>query len=621
MTTRRAVLGLAALLATGLGLGACGVPSDSAPIVVDAAPAAGDPVGQSGAVKLPGREGANTATELAKRFFQAGAAADWDADREENNRIRDATNYARQFLAQDVRSTWAPLNDVLVVDVRFIDNLDSVTVTADPVGVLLANGAVGKLDPVPTFPREMRFQAVSDNGNMVLRPAPGSVMPLNLVLSLDGLANLFEDRPVYYWDKSNQFLVPDRRYVARGLSDEKRIKRIISEWQDGPSDFLKRSVATQPIPTLIDNPVLDGGRMVVNVTPLGQEANQAEGLRRLAAQIRWSTHRGSTSVDLEIQVASRSQYKDTDDKYLLYNPSQPRQGQGSPDEDRLFAIQEGRVVAVSKDATSPSILQQPQNANVVQAAVNRANNAAALVRRVDGVLGLWLGRNAEPRFIQVNFPAAPKAMSRPSYVPGGRSRVLVAVDGALYDVAPDGVVQPVLNAPPDVTAVAVAPDGARVALVAGGQAVVASLDVSAAQASIGDYLVLNTLGIVPQSRGVGWLYEDRLVVCGTTTMAEVAIDNGRVENSTPKNVGAAQLSQVSAVPGNPFAGTRGGVVVDAGGQNTQQGYYAYVSGLVDIVPLGGPSASPSPSPSASSGTGNASPTPKLTAPFYVDDVK
>jgi hypothetical protein len=619
MTTRREVLGFAALLASGLGLGACGVPSDSAPIVVGEAPAAGDPVGQAGTVKLPTREGANTATELAKRFFQAGAAADWDADREENNRIRDAANYARQFLAQDARAIWAPLNQVLVVDAQFADNLDSVTVTANPVGVLLANGAVGKLDPAPPFPREMRFQAVSESGNMVLRPAPGSAMPPNLVLSLDGLANLFEDRPVYYWDKSNQFLVPDRRYVARGLSDEKRIKRILSEWLVGPSDFLKQSVSTQPLPNLIDNPVLDGGRVVVNMTPLGQEANQAEGLRRLAAQIRWSIHRGAASVDLEIQVASRTQHTDTDDKYLLYNPSQPKQGKDSSEEERLFAIMEGRVMAVSRDTTSPSILQQPQNANVVQAAVNRANNAAAFVRRIDGALSLWLGRNTEPRFIQVNGFGSPKAISRPSYVPGGRSRVLIAVDGALYDVSPDGNVQLVLNAPADVTAVAVAPDGARVALVAGGQAVVASLDVSAGPASIGDLLVLNTLGLVPQSRGVGWLYEDRLVVCGASTMAEVAIDNGRVENSTPKNVGAAQLTQVSAVPGNPFAGRRGGVVVDAGPQNSQLGYYAYVSGLVEVVPLGGPS--PSPSPSASTGTGNTTPTPKFSAPFYVDDVK
>jgi hypothetical protein len=354
----------------------------------------------------------------------------------------------------------------------------------------------------------------------------------------------------------------------------------------------------------------------VNLQPGGQEANQNNALRRIAWQIRWSLHGPSTTPDVEVQVAGREQLVDSDSTFLTYNPSQPRPGQGSPDEDRLFGVLDGRVVPVSPSATVPSILQQPENSGVVLAAVNRASNAAALVRRDEnGRPTLWIGRNnGEPRFVQASFPAAPAALSRPSFVPGGDGRVLIAGDGVLWDVTPDGVARSVPLAVGDVTAVSVAPDGARVALVAGGTAVVAPLDASGGLA-VGTPLRLYTPD-VPQVRGIGWRSEDQVVVGGPSALAEVTIDNGIQASIAPDNLAGGLVTQVASVPGNPFDGTSGSVVVEIG---NQQAYYAYRSGLVQIVPLPGTSASPSPSASASAGTDSA--VPRMSAPFYVDDVR
>jgi hypothetical protein len=615
MRTRSAALVLAVALMVPLGLAGCGVPSSGSPSVVGAAPAAGDPVNQAGTVRLPVRDGATTALELAERFFQAGAAADWDPDRDEDTRIDVAKRHAEQFLKPELRGTWPVGNEILVADATFTESLDSVTVRFVPIGVLEATGEVGPLRQGEAKEMVVRFQAETVNGTLLLSLAQGSSMPSNVILSLDGLRTLFEDRAVYFLDKTNRYVVPDRRYVNRGMSEEKRIRAIIKQWLAGPSEVLKKFVAPQTVLTQ-DNPSLDGNRVTVNLLPGAQEPNQNDALRRIAAQIRWSVHRGSSAPDVEIQVNSRKQYEDTGTGFLEFNPSQPRTDQGTPDEHRLFAVQAGRVVAVSPLAPSPSILLQPENSDVILAAVQRSNNDAALVRQLAGRLELWLGGGGtESAYVKAMFPGTPQTMSRPSFMPG-TGRVLVAVDGTLCDVALTGGVQPVTvpSAWGRVTAVSVAPDGARVALVVDGRAVAAPLDPTAAVASIGEPRVLSTPG-VSQAHGIGWLYDDRVVVGGASAMVEVAIDNGRIDPFAPANLAGSQLTQVSAVPGNPFDGTRGSVVVEAG--NPQQAYFAYASGLVPIVPLG----VPSPSASASAGTGGNSAAPKMSAPFYVDDVK
>jgi hypothetical protein len=600
------------LLVVLLAAAGCGVPGESDPFEEGPAPGAGDPVNRAGTVRLPTREGATTTLELARRFLQAGAGANWDPEQEESGRFDEAKAVALPFLVPEQRRIWTPTNQVVVVDVQLTESLDSVTAVLTPFGELEASGMIEPLSG--SWPQtELRFQAETVNGSLMLNLAPQSPpIPQYWPLSLDGLGTLFEDRPVYFWDKSGQFLVPDRRYVSRGISDEKRVRAIVDQLQAGPSNFLKGVVNPLPVNTTLDNPELNEDLVRVNFPPIGQEPNHDDALRRIARQIRWSVHRPGSSPRVQILEAGRAVYTDEGDEYLKANPSQ-RIGPGTPDETRLFAIQNGKVVPVSSTASSPSILQQEANTDVVLAAVNRPNNDAALVRQIGGRPQLWLSRgDAELRIAPVDFPGA-KAMSRPSFVPGTDGRVLIAVDNVLYDVAPDGGAQQIrLSLDGAVTAVSVAPDGARVALVVGGHAVVAPMDATTATVNIG---TLRPLYVLPgvAAVGVGWLYEDRLVVSGASAMAEVAIDNGRVEGITPANLAAAQVTQLSAVPGNPLEGTRGSVVVED--NSTQQAYYAYSSGLEPIRPLG----SPSPAPSASGGT-NAAP-PKLRVPFYVDEIK
>lgn len=615
-TRSAAVLVLAALLA----LAGCGVPGDSKPTAVGAAPGLAGTGNQPDNVVLPSPVGATSPSVLVERFLQSGAAADWDPARLKERRIPDAIEYAKQFLTPALRQGWKPDQGVLVVDPVVKPGLSSVEVDLRPVGVLDETGSLDRLPPQGvSLPSTFTFQtepAGTTGDDLLLSTAPDFLM-----LSLEGLAALFEVRPVYFWDKAKPYLVPDRRYVSKGISDEKRINAIIDQLVAGPSEFLKGVVSPPLVEATTDNPVLDDNRVTVNFATPPQGANPAEDVRRLASQIRWSVHRPSSQVTVEVQFDGRTQIVDDGDEYLRDNPALPRQGRSTLDDDRLFAVLDGKVVPVFGNASMPRVLEAPENANVAMAAVNRPNGTAALVRPgPGGMLELWV-RGPDTDFRRADLPPI-AAMSRPSYVAGTGGRLLIVAGGALYNIAPDGSRGDVRSSPGAVTAVSAAPDGARVALVTNGQVVVAPLDTTGGTMTIGTTRPLYLPGLT-DVRGIGWLFEHRIVVATAaplvSKLTDVAIDNGVLEDLTPENVGTAQLTQVSAVPGNPIDGVRGSVVVETAERGNRQGFYSY--DLLTAIPLP-PSATPSPAPSGSAGAGPGTPPVKrLVAPFFADDVR
>jgi hypothetical protein len=615
-TRSAAVLVLAALLA----LAGCGVPGDSKPTAVGAAPGLAGTGNQPDNVVLPSPAGANSPSVLVERFLQSGAAADWDPARLNERRIPDAIEYAKQFLTPALRQGWKPDQYVLVVDPVVRPGLSSVEVDLRPVGVL---DETGSLDPLPrqgvNLPSTFIFQtepAGTTGDDLLLSNAPDFLM-----LSLEGLEALFEVRPVYFWDKAKPYLVPDRRYVSKGISDEKRVKAIIDQLVAGPSEFLKGVVSSPLVEATTDNPLLDGNRVTVNFATPPQGANPTEDVRRLASQIRWSVHRASSQVAVEVQFDGRTQIVDDGDGYLRDNPALPMQGRGTLDDDRLFAVLDGKVIPVFANTSMPRVLDAPENANVVTAAVNRTNGTAALVRPgAGGMLELWV-RGPNTVFRRADLPPI-EPTSRPSYVAGTNGRLLVVAGGALYSVAPDGSRGDVRSSPGAVTAVSVAPDGARIALVTNGQVVVAPLDTTGGTMTIGTTQPLYLRGLT-NVRGIGWLFEHRLVVATAgpleSELTDVAIDNGYLDEITPTNLGATPLTQVSAVPGNPIDGVRGSVVVETADRGNRQGFYPY--GELTPIPLP-PSATPSPTPSGSASAGPGTPPVKrLVAPFFADDVR
>jgi hypothetical protein len=597
----------------------CGVPGSGEPEPLGNAPAVGGPVGLAGSVRLPEPDRLISPVELVQRFLKTGAAADWDPALRPEDRIRAAVTQGKLFLDQAGAAAWKPGTSINVVEVIgtptvTVDN--SVPVKLRQVGVLDATGALTPAgDPQI---REYTFRV--DTGSMLLTSVPDM-----LPLSLTGLSELFRVSPVYYWDPTDRYLVPDRRYISAGISDEKRVKTIVARVLAGPSEFLSQPAAVH-VPSVdkaLDNATLNGTNVVVNLPPM-PEKDLDRSLNRLATQLRWSLHPQRYSV--ELRPGGRDGHTFTGTEYLRANPSQPMDERN---ERRLFGAVNGKVIPIDPDVAPPSILSRPENSDVVAAAVNTRQNSAALVRQVGGgPRQLWVGRTPVDRsaaaFIHVaGLDGLVGPYSRPSYLPGAGDRVLIVAAGNLYDVDLGTGAVYAVNLPSPLAgalvAVSVAPDGVRIAMVTVSNVYVATIDPSKPPVTIGagSARQLRELYVAPliDLRGVAWNYEHQIIVGGRSGLMITAIDGGTLTSTGPNGLVGGQLTQLSAVPRDPVNNLGGGdVVIEVASTSAHRQSYVPYSQLVAVK---APAASrPSPAPSASASTPPSD--PRVTAAFYAD---
>ncbi|GIJ52984.1 LpqB family beta-propeller domain-containing protein [Virgisporangium aurantiacum] len=614
---RRLLRAALALMCVVVAAAGCGVPGSGEPEPLDDAPRVGRPVGPAGSVGLPEPATDISPVELVQRFLKTGAAADWDPALSPGERIPAAVRQAQRFL--DPMATWKPGNSITVVQVIGeltvgVDN--SVPVTLRQIGVL---DPAGFLIPAGRAPATYTLRV--DPKSKLLLNAPDNMLPL----SLEGLGTLFEVRPVYYWDLTGRFLVPDRRYISAGISDEKRAKTIVARVLAGPSLFLSQPtpvVQRPPFEKPLDNATLNGDNVVVNLPPAVPETDLEKSMDHLATQLRWSLHPERYTVELRIGGRDGRTYSGTD--YLRANPSQPLNDRN---ERRLFGAVSGKLVPIDPEVSPPSILGRPENSNVVAAAVNTKQNSAALVRQDGGgPRQLWVGRTPADRSAAtfthvVGLDGRIGPYSRPSYLPGVGDQVLIVADGNLYDVnlgtgEVTAVNLPLPSADP-LVAVSVAPDGARIAMVTASKVYVATIDSTKLPVTIGvnsaQELRELYVGNLVDLRGVAWNFEHQIIVGGRSGLMIAAIDGGALTSTGPNGLQGAQLTQLSAVPWDPINNLGGGdVVIEASAGGTRSSYFPY-SPIMRAVKAP-ESQSPSPSPSASATVSD----PRVTAVFYAD---
>ncbi|GAA1040075.1 hypothetical protein GCM10009557_60330 [Virgisporangium ochraceum] len=613
-----------ALGCVALAVAGCGVPGSGEPESLADAPGVGGPAAPVGDLKLPAPSRQSSPAELVNNFLRVGAAADFtNPGLRKEQRIPAAVEYAKQFLTPAGKEAWEPGDVITVIQVgEPIQTVDKFTVPYRRVGELDGDGTLTPLVGAPQN-EELEFKVApeGDSGPRLLASAPGKLLPL----SLEGLQEYFEVRPVYFWDLRGRFLVPDRRYLSKGITAEKRVNTIVARVLAGPSEFLEKAVVDPPVEASIGNATLNGNNVVVNL-PVSEQTDREDPLTMLASQLRWSLHPQRYSVDLKVGGRKVRTYSGTG--YESANPSQP-QTRGGRNEERLYAAVNGTVKPLEPGVTPPSILSRPENANVVAAAVNVRQNSAALVRRTSATAPpqLWVGRTpadqSAAQFRLAQFGGSISTFSRPSYLPGAGDRVLIVADNRLYDVdLGSGLASPVelpavIGAP---VAVSVAPDGARVAIVTATRAYVATLDPSKVPALInsgtGGSVREIFLGGLTNLKGVGWYYEHQLAVGGENGLVIAAIDGGALEAVGPVNLQGFRLTQLSAVPWSPATGDGGNLVIEAAGTNNAiQAYQPYRLNLDPLQPPPSP-AGASPAPSASGASAPLA--PKVTAPFYAD---
>jgi Lipoprotein LpqB beta-propeller domain len=541
-------------LSVALGATSCGVPGHT-DVVEDGAANGFVEGGYRGEEPPPGPEGTgNNVEEFVNRFLNA-PAGDWDG----------AAKRVKQFLSPEAATSWEP-REITVV--RLVNGKPEikpgpnpeVTLKVQQIGVLTNRGT---LDPPTSQMDTYRFTiggTTARGGWAVLNPPPV------MLLTDAGLNRWYERQAIYFWDRGQRNLVPDLRYVPKTLDGGQRPILLIDWLIGGPSGWLKSSVQELPDGTKqLQNAYKDDGRLIVNLS----SAASGQSLERLLAQLCWSLRVDFTG-ELVLQIESRNPREGSTSNYLDNNPTYRLSDRGA----EQFAVVDGKVRRVQTEgapATADVPVAPGVNNNVRFAAISDAY--AALVRHDGDQLRLWVGPTQQQNRTGLRAPT----MSRP-VMADRQDTGYVAAGGKLYQFNADTAeVTEVTGLPNGVTSVALAPDGRRLAIVAGGRPHLVAL--SGDGGSTGDVRRLpSPLGGLT---GISWLNETSLAMTGTTkggaALVRASLDGAVI--STQQEVNASAVTGLVSFPEDPVSGIGGRIMVEADGKT-----YQVYSSTIDYLP-------------------------------------
>lgn len=540
-------LGVVVLLSAG-----CGIPAAS-DVRVDGK---GEAATKAGRVDGPGSEpptrtASGSLNEVFVRNFLSAAAGEPDRAYE---RVKAFIAPEDKPSLQDKKGSEVALNVVRLREAVYTLNSDSTTtvkITVQQIGVLRANGILAP--PVAT---ETQYEfglrsAAFDSGVNDERAGLYVLDPPNvLLLSDEALKRYYQDESIYFWSSDRTRLVPDQRYRPLAVPDERRVNEVVKWLVGGPSDWLRPGVVGLPDGTeLINNATGANGRWEVNLDMSGDDQN---GIDQLITQLAWSL--GDRPGELELKVRNNSQPVQDLDERRTSKPLYPNAV--SP---QRFGVYEGAIhpLDFGSELSGAVPLAPEANRTIVSADLALAKEQRVLAAMV--VTGssksryrLAVGTGTEPISVISRSSTEYSSISRPVWlrtVDSRPGRGLVVADGQLYRFDEAARMYPVPLNLPEVTAVAAALDGQRVALIAGGRLYVAAVNPDGGGVSIGPprQLVTSLTGLT----AVDWGREDRLVVAGSAgqpAIYEISVD-GALETPLRTDVGA-KVNHLTAYPTN-----------------------------------------------------------------------
>ncbi|MEU1360029.1 LpqB family beta-propeller domain-containing protein [Micromonospora zamorensis] len=550
---RPSLLGaLGAVVLLGAG---CGIPAGS-DVRVD---------GRGGAVtgaggfdvqrsEPPTRTAGGSDNEVFLRNFLSAAAGEPDRAYE---RVKAFVAPEDKPRLQDKKGSEVALNVVRLREAAVYtlnsDSTTTVKITVQQLGVLRANGTLAP--PVATE-TEYEFglrSAALDGGANDERAGLYILDPPNVLLLSDvALKQYYQEETIYFWSSDRSRLVPDQRYRPVAVPNERRVNEVVKWLVGGPSDWLRPGVVGLPDRTeLINNATGANNRWEVNLDMSGDDQN---GIDQLITQLAWSL--GDLTGELELKIRNNSQ--PVQDLNERRNSQQLYPNAQSP---QRFGVYEGAIHPLDFDGELSGMvpLTPEANRNIVSAGLALARDQRVLAAMVvngssSGRYRLAVGTGVAPVSVISRSGTEYSSMSRPVWLRTVDSRAprgLVVADGQLYRFDEAARMYPVpLNLPTaDVTAVAAALDGQRVAVIAGGRLYVAAVNLDGGGVSIGPprQLATSLTGLT----AVDWGREDRLVVAGSAgqqAIYEISVD-GAVETPLRTDVGA-KVNHLTAYPTN-----------------------------------------------------------------------
>ncbi|HEY8450911.1 MAG: hypothetical protein FWJ70_11860 [Micromonosporaceae bacterium] len=545
---------LAVVLAGGLTT-ACGVPQWTDVVTEGSGPGA-EPAGATVPRVPEGPDDASDPEEFVRFFLQAAAADPGNAVEE-----------LRPFIHSSEQEDWRPNPQVWVVRVEGdpvftnVPNGERVELTVRPLGIL----SDGVVEPRPDSQlREYRFQVVSETdvvneqvGAGVDRARYRMVDPPDeILLDQRALAERGYLRPtsIYVWDDDNDLLVPDLRWLPTAASPAQAAQAKLEWLIDGPAPWLESMSGLPGNLELQGNPVWREDRLDVAFTT-SEEVGE-EMLRRIDAQVWWTLRDllpDPATVGLTINGESREiGSSHSSARSIRYRVPAS-----------FVLLGDSLVPYVSDQPERPEV--QPASGTLSAALTGRGREASLAMVHPAGDERWRLSIATADGVVETALTA--RAMSRPVWLNHPPGSGLVVADGRLYRfTAGDAAVQEVIvpGLPGGMTAVAAAPDGRRLALVADGELWVASL------VRRPDGVGVNRPQRLPTSltdvSGVAFIQENWVAIIGRdgsrTVLFEVTVD-GAYEQELPNgDLGAPQtVTNLVGYPGDPDKGNPRGFLM------------------------------------------------------------
>ncbi|MEV6633964.1 LpqB family beta-propeller domain-containing protein [Actinoplanes sp. NPDC051470] len=559
---------IAVVLAGTLLAGGCGIPDNTVVRPINPDPVGGE---VNTTPQAPGRVLRSDTTNI-KEFatnFLLAAAGDQGT----------AADRVKQFLSPDVAATFRPQPDGIKV-IRLVgepqNNPDdpNVTIPYREVGMLRAKGVLEPTTNPETEQLKLEIGEVNGLDGLYVRK------PVTYVfLDVDALDNYYQKQTIYFWNQEHSGLVPDTRYLPRDLPATQRPNQIIDWLTSGPQGWLGSVVEPLPEGTkAIGNvPAISNSTLQINLS--GQvlpEKDSAGALQRLQQQLRWSMRPLPNTLALSIEHEDHTY---TGDDYLPANPAYQTEG---PERFAIYNKQIVRLAHSERPGQAVPIVRPQDNKNVLSAALAMSGSRSYAALVVDegnrkqslkvGAAGageaVTLTRKRLPAGADVGHPVW--AVSPIGADPGTNG--LITMNGGLYSFPAEGfgsadagltAVQWPGGAPGAITAVAVAPDSHRVALVAGGALYLSGLSFGDGGLQLTSPHVIRTE--LQDLTAVTWSNEESLALAGLergtdrryATM-EVSID-GAFQSYRQDSLSSIPVTNMTSRPASPTRDDSGAV--------------------------------------------------------------
>ncbi|MEU4243197.1 LpqB family beta-propeller domain-containing protein [Actinoplanes sp. NPDC026619] len=550
----RRFLVLAAALA--LLAGGCGIPDDTDVRVIGAGPSAGFAAGNDDQPsEPPTRQAANDPATLVTNYLQAAAG-----DPE------NALNRVKAFLSDDAKVGFEAGPDIRVIrltnDLLYTPGDPEVSFSALQVGTLKSNGVLESAPESKPAEYKLKVSPIAGQSGFFVTDVQQQHV---LLLTDTALEKFFLRRTIYFWNSDNTGLIPDMRYMPRSVPRVQQPTTILNWLVNGPASWLGDSARGLPNGTTApDNvPAAAGDTLQVTLSAQAVPSGDGKALERLRRQLQWSLGELITRT-LQLKIGNQdpvgysgldyqdsnvaSRLVDQPERFVIYSgtirrlASSPQSGEAVP----VVKIADNKgfsAAAISASATHTyfAAVTGTGKSRKLRVAVARTGQQSDLVD-VAGITG-EVGR--------------PVWAVTPDNDPGGAIG-LVTVGGKLYSFGVGGKSAPVdwQGNPGAIRAISVAPDGYRVALVAGGKLYRTVLDTG------GDTLSMSAPEtLLPPNfssvAAVAWSSETYLAVAGTradgrSAVMDVSID-GALTYPRLTDIGKETVTDLTAYPANPLS--------------------------------------------------------------------